>query len=215
MSVKKFIKAVATAFPKTGIISEVLTYNEELYRCYPARYGFEGFYFKPNPLADATGAENFISISSEKDEKDGDFKFNFKGFKINRVEQVKLKLDVFKYQVTDDRERYRLVKLDDLVAEVDVIFVRGFGQTYKYHSVPSWMFSVKKKLQMMYPDLYVAIDGSKWRCIKVVRLIKVKIRNVQVIKTVSRPIIREEKSKKKIDEVDKRIKGFLASLELE
>jgi len=77
------------------------------------------------------------------------------------------------------------------------------------------MFSVKKKLQMMYPDLYVAIDGSKWRCIKVVRLIKVKIRNVQVIKTVSRPIIREEKSKKKIDEVDKRIKGFLASLELE
>jgi len=38
---------------------------------------------------------------------------------------------------------------------------------------------------------------------------------VQVIKTVSRPIIREEKSKKKIDEVDKRIKGFLASLELE
>jgi len=220
------MKAIATAFPRTGTV-EMLSYQGQLYTYYPARYGFEGFYFKPNPVAPVKRVADYILVKdTEGDiELQESYTFDIKQHKVSSVKVQELELSLFTYSIASEKPTYSLIRIEDIIATIKVKIVNGIlDKGYYYRTTPSWMIAVKKKVAALHPDLHVAISDGRYKQIEVSRLLKVNIQNIQIGKTAVTTSIKEtsKRIKRKTEETeiteeseeteDGRLKGFIEML---
>jgi len=226
--VKRFIKAVVSAFPQTGSLHDIIAHNGNLYYLLEASYGFEGFIFKTRKgfICEAPGVPDLCIVAGEEEPtkrlKDESYEVELKGFKAESAYKVAKVYHVFTYKAeprfrrgrgfTDEHEAanaqpdYYLVSLDQLVAVATFVLGIGEGKSYRYYSTPTWMYATIKRIKQMYPDLYctVGIEGKrgKYRYIKVLRVLSVKIKRIKVKPKPAKPKISERTVTVSIEETD-------------
>ena len=239
--VRKFVKAVVSAFPNTGSLHDIIAHDGKLYYLSKASYGFEGFIFKTRRsfICEVPDVPDLCIVAGEEEPTkrlEDDYEIDLKGFNVETAYKVAKVYHVFTYEaeprfrrgheMADASPDYYLVSLDRLVATATFILGVGEGKSYCYYSTPTWMYATIKRLKQMYPDLYCTIEAEgkrgKYRYIKVLRVLGVKIKKIKVKPKVAKPKISErtvsvsiEESEVEVEEEPEtraRVKGVVESI---
>jgi len=217
VTVKTFMRAIVQAFPKTGTVGNLLANKNKLYKCYPAKYGFEGFYFHQHkPVIEKRGnLPELLSVLEDENTEEIQADFEAKKFKPETIEEVDKILSLFTYKVAKEKPNYTLVSLEDLEATVSVKILRARGKFYKYYTTPAWMFSLKKQMQINHPVCFVNIQtDGRWRALSISRILRINVeKKAKTMAQIKMPKIKEKKETRE-DGLRQKIDAFLSSLDL-